>query len=250
MKMKLVSLWAMILLVAAGCRKNDGDATLPPPPPPPPPANALLVVKITGGYITPAMVDSAFAVWTKAGEEKKVKMEKRNDSLLVNLSEFSEGNGTMAIRVYTTKKFAQHYNSQWFLSKDIELKRSTAVVFGGPDGFNDANWLPRALIKDGIGHEALVALRPEDAYFSIKEFGHPVVKLEVTREYWQTKGGLTMAGGGQWRCNTGCGAVTNTDFFNFLPAMIGNKQWDHIEWYIMFWTDANGGWSIQLNHTL
>jgi hypothetical protein len=246
MKLKLVSLWTIIILMAAGCRKKDGDTT---PPPPPPPANAVLAVKITGAYITPGLVDSAFAVWTLAGQEKKVKMEKRNDSLVVSLGEFNEGSGTMAIRLYTTKKFAQHFNSQWFLSKNIELKRSIPVVFVGPNEFKDGDWLPRALVKDGIGHEALVALRPEDAYFSIKEFGHPVVKLEVTREYWQTRGGLVKAGGGQWECNTGCGAVTNTDFFNFLPGMIGNKQWDHIEWYIMFWTDANGGWSIQLNHT-
>ena len=60
-------------------------------------------------------------------------------------------------------------------------------------------------------------------------------------------------GGGEWKCSAGCidanGNIENQTFFDFLPAQIGTKPWNHIEIGILYETDRWGaGPVLALNH--
>jgi hypothetical protein len=124
------------------------------------------------------------------------------------------------------------------------MQKNTSLHYEGPSSFSDAGWFPRVQLKDQIGHEAVVALRPDDAYFFVRDPGHAVIQLKVGRAYWQTVGGVFFAGGDLWTCTQNCNYVANEEHFKSLPQRIGNKPWNHISITILFETDVNGGGSV------
>ncbi len=148
---------------------------------------------------------------------------------------------------------SNQYFTEWLFKKTISIEKTKAVSYTGPKTFFDTSWLPRVLLKDGIGHAALLGLRPEDPYFLVKDLQQNVVSLSVEKAYWQTKGGVQQVGGGVFTCKTGCvngnGDVENFQFFHFLPNQIGARNWNHISLTVLYETDPNGGgWLLTLEH--
>lgn len=226
------------------CKKDKDPVSTPGPLP-------VLAVKLSPSYLAASQVDSAFAIWVTGTAQQRVKMEVRNDSLITPLSLLNEGNGELTIHLFTQKKYQNQYLGQWLLRKTVSLQKTKALSYSGPSSFNDADWLPRVKINDGVGHEAIVALRPDDAYFLVKDPGHPVAKLVVERSYWKTIGGVQAVGQKVWECTTGCMGQANEEFFRNFPAMIGTKPWNHISIIILFEINNNGqGWGISLEHDL
>ncbi|MBL7741077.1 MAG: hypothetical protein JNK14_17780 [Chitinophagaceae bacterium] len=232
-------IFSFVLLAAAGCRKD---------PPPPSSVKALLSVKLDQPYLTITQVDSAFAIWKTNGQEQRIKLTISHDSLLTDMNAFNEGNGELTLHIFSNKKYSNQYFGEWVSHKNISIQKTRALGYNGPSSFYDAAWLPRVDLQDAIGHRAIMALRPDDAYFLVKDPGHPLFELVVNREYWKTTGGIQFAGGDTWQCTTQCTDIVNEEFFSSLPQRIGNKPWNHISINILFATDANGGWGLSLEH--
>lgn len=238
MKIRFIPGYIAFILLVTACKKenNPGIPTVP---------KNQLIVALNAQYMDGSKLDSALAVWNVNGRQTIVKMALGHDSLLADLDAFQEGDGHLTLQLYSTIKFENQYSSQWLQEKDLSLKHNRSVAFDGPSGFKDANWLPRVQLRDGIGHLAVVGLRPEDPFFQVINVPAGVLQLVVSREYWHTKSGPVKVGGGEFQCSGGCknseGDVINNTFFHFLPQQVGTKTWNHIEIVILYIEDKNGG---------
>lgn len=232
---------ALIVMVAA-CRKpvteKPGHTGKP-----------VLSIKLDQPYLTAANADSAIATWTTNGQEQRIRLTLRNDSLLADMNVFNEGNGQLVLHIFSNKKYSNQYFGQWVLKKTVSLKKNKTTAFAGPASFYDAAWFPRVELKDAIGHEAVIALRPDDPYFLVKKPNHDMYQYTVDRSYWKTIGGIAMAGRDIWRCTTGCADTPNEEFFKSLPGRIGTKPWNHLSIAVLFEINDGGeGWVLNLEH--
>lgn len=225
-----------LLLSFSSCKKD--------PIGPPQVVASVLSVKLHQTYLAAAHIDSAFATWKINGSEQKARLQLSGDSLKADINSWQEGNGTITLHIYANKKYSNQYLGQWVSVKQVSFQKHASLHFEGPQSFSDAAWLPRVYLKDQIGHEAVVALRPDDAYFFVKNPGHSFLRLTVDRAYWKTTGGVFLAGEMIWRCTQNCTDVVEEDYFKALPQRIGNALWNHISIIILFETDINGGGSV------
>jgi len=212
---------------------------------------SVLSIKLQQHYLNAAQVDSAFAIWKINGSEQRVRLQLSGDSLKADISSWENGSGTLILHIYTNKKYSNQYLGQWESGRRVIMQKNTSLHYEGPSSFNDVAWFPRVQLKDQVGHEAVVALRPDDAYFFVKNPGHAIIQLRVGRAYWQTVGGVFFAGGDLWTCTQDCNYVANEEHFKSLPQRIGNNPWNHISITILFETDPNGGgYVLSLEHNL
>jgi hypothetical protein len=233
-------LFVSLLLASVGCKKNP-EAVSPAKSP-------VLSVQLTQAYLRGTQVDSAFVNWKTGSTQQRFKMEQRNDSLVVPMNAFIEGNGELTIHIFANKKYSNQYLGQWLLRKTVRLEKTKTTSYTGPASFFDTDWFPRVELKDAIGHEATIALRPDDAYFIVKDPGHPIQQLTVERSYWKTVGGIQLAGREIWQCSSNCTGIANEEHFKTLPQRIGTKPWNHISIVVFFQVDDNSGWIIDLEH--
>jgi len=222
-----------VLLFAAACKKDHEN--------PAPADKAILSVKLNNTYLGAAQVDSAFAIWKTNASEQLIKMQVRNDSLITDMGAFNEGSGQLTLQIYSNKKYSNQYYAQSVSRNTISLQKTQSVSFDGPTSFFDAAWFPRIELADAIGHKAVMALRPDDAYFLVKNPGHAITKLTVERAYWNLIGGIQLAGVAVWECYTGCTDVPNDEYFKVLPSRIGDRPWNHISLTVIFEIDPIGG---------
>lgn len=216
-----------------------------------PPVTNYLSVKMNPIFLTALQVDSAFAIWKTDTDTQRLQFSISNDSLLIDMKELNEGSGELSFEIFSNIKYLNQYPGQWFGKKNIILQQSKALSYKGPDSFNDADWFPRVELKDGIGHAAIVALRPDDPYFMVKNPDHPSLRLTVDRGYWKTVGGVQFAGGNTWTCANDCFNVPNENFFASLPTRIGEKPWNHISIIILFEVNnEGGGWVLNFEYNL
>lgn len=244
--MKYILSIAFCAFLLSACSDKDLEPGQPVNPGP-----ALLSVKLGSQYLSAAKVDSAIAIWKLNGQEQRFKMIVRNDSLITPMEPFQEGTGQLLIYVYSNIKYRNQYLGEFAFRKTVALQKTQGLSYNGPVSFNDAAWFPRVELKDGIGHRAVVALRPDDPYFMVEDpEWHNVYEYVVDRSYWKTVGGIQFVGGNTWECKNNCTGVDNEEFFANLPARIGDRPWNHISIYILFSTDQNGGWAINLEHEI
>lgn len=227
----------IFLFSVSSCKKNSAttiQAVMP-----------FLSVKLASQYLDVTKVDSAYAFWEVNNTVQKIKMSIHNDSLVADMKLFIEGNGIITICIFSSKRFDASGSSQWILTKPLHITRTSATNYSGPISFFDNNWKPRAALNDGAGHKAMIGLRPDDSYFLIENAAVGYYQLAVDKNYWKLGGGIQLIGGGTWNCRTGClnanGNVENTNFFDFIPGQIGARSWNHVEIYVMFQTDPQGG---------
>jgi len=239
------------LIVFSSCRKD-------PPQHHTPPAtekdSTVLAINLNDFYMPANKVDSASAVWEANGIRQQIKLHVGENKLTANLEKFTEGTGQMTMTLYSKLKFGGYAASQWVLEKEMAIDHKMAIVFSAPGNFNDMLWSPRALLKDGVGHSAVVALRPDDPYFLVKDVPANLGKIVVYRGYWNTVNGVRQVAGKEWQCFTNCidanGNIENNEFFSFFPSSIGNRTWNHIEIIILYEEPNGWGTIIDLNHTL
>lgn len=233
---------ACIVLFAASCKKDPVPA-----PPPPPPAKPVVAVKLSDPYLSIAQVDSAFATWTiPGGQTQRFKMQVGHDSLLVDRALFTDGQGKLTIEIFSNKKLNNQYLTRFVLTRNIALAHVGVNAFAGPKNFFDPDWLPRVELKDAIGHEAIVALRPEDPYFLIKDSKHAIVGWALDRNYSK---GINVIAGKVWTCTSGCTNKENVDFFTNFPQQIGAKEWKHISITVIYEIDHTGqAWMLNLEY--
>lgn len=243
--MKVIGAWlALILLLSfVSCRK-DHEVVIPP-------QKGHLSVNLAEQYLGAAQVDSAIATWTVGEEKNQVRMLVRNDSLIAELEQFREGNGTLIIQVFSNKKFGNQYKSQWLFQNATQINRKKDLGFEGPASFFDSGWKPRVDLTDAIGHRAIIGMRPDDAYFKIVGVGPEVKSLTVDKSYWKTTGGVQLAGQGIWKCSNACtdcsGNVENDEYFKMMPDHMKNAPWNHISLIVLYETNQTGmGWLLTL----
>lgn len=244
MKPLLYLLLGMSVFTTA-CRKNSVQTPAVPDP--------LLSVKLNPVFLGATQADSAVAGWRQGSTEKVMRMQISHDSLVLPIAAFAEGQGELTLRLFANKKLSNQYLTEWVLKKTISIEKTKALHYSGPQHFFDTGWLPRVLLKDAIGHAALLGLRPDDPYFLVKDLQQNVLSLSVEKTYWQTRGGVQQVGGGVFTCKGGClngnGNIENTQFFRFLPAQMGTHSWNHISLTVLYETDPNGGgWLLTLEH--
>lgn len=238
------------LFIFSSCRKDPTppETELPTKDP------VVLAINLNDFYMPASKVDSALAIWEVNGNRQEIKLNSANNKLTADLEKFTEGTGKLVLTLFTKMKFGNHTSSHWILEKDMAINHKTSAVFSAPGNFNDMLWSPRALLKDGVGHSAIVALRPDDPYFLVKDVPANLEKIVVFRGYWNTVNGVRQVAGREWECVTNCidanGNIENKEFFSFFPSSIGNRTWNHIEIIILY--EEPNGWAsiIDLNHTL
>ena len=241
----VINLLVLLSLAGASCKKDPVQQ--------PPASSPVLSVKLNPAFLGAMQADSAIATWKQGAAEQIVRLQLRNDSLVAPLALFAEGMGELWIQIFSNKKLGNQYFTEWVFKKTVAIEKTKTIIYAGPQTFFDAGWLPRVLLKDGIGHAALLGLRPDDPYFLVKDLQQNVVSLSVEKAYWQTKGGVQQVGGGIFTCKGGClngsGNVENVQFFNFLPNQIGTRNWNHISLTVLYETDPNGGgWLLTLEY--
>ncbi|MBN9381854.1 MAG: hypothetical protein J0H74_13875 [Chitinophagaceae bacterium] len=239
---------AVCLGLCSSCKKDRVS-------PEPGPGNRNISVELDRSYIGALLVDSAVAIWEISGQQTQVLLQKNGDTLHTDMQGFQPGNGTLTIKVFSKLKFGVSYLSQWVFSRQLTLSGKNGLVIAGPKSFSDEQWKPRVELKDGIGHFSVVALRPDDPYFFVKDVPDNLNKIVVARDYWKQGGGVFRIGGGEWQCTVNCrngnGHIENREFFSFLPAQIGTASWNHIEITILYVEDEWGGGAVlSMTHTL
>lgn len=233
-----------VIIALTACKK-DHDVITPSPKP-------ILSVSLTLSYLDAQKIDSAFAIWRIGGQEQRMKMLLRNDSLLTDMNTFIEGAGDLTIHLFTGKKFRNQYASQWILKKDLTIRKNKALSYKGPSSFLDSDWFARVELTDAVGHQALVGLRPEDAYFSVQKPPHDLYRLTVSKGYSK---GINIIGEGVWTSDSSCfdgkDSMENNTSFAFLPGRIGTTAWSHISVVVLYEINHNGeGWVLSLEHDL
>jgi hypothetical protein len=215
-----------------------------------------MAVNLDNLYIPSNRIDSAIATWNMGIHHQEIRlvMNIEQNKLTANLEKFMEGTGKLTITLFSQKRFGNHRSSEFVMEKDLAIDHKNSVAFSAPASFNDMSWSPRAVLADGIGHVAVVALRPDDPYFMVKGVPANLTKMVVYRSYWNTAGGGRLIAGREWECSTGCsnsnGNIENKQFFSFLPAAIGNSAWNHIEIVLKYEVPNNWTYLLDLNHTL
>ncbi|HYK56487.1 MAG TPA: hypothetical protein VEV15_08395, partial [Flavisolibacter sp.] len=115
------------------------------------------------------------------------------------------------------------------------------------------NWFPRVILIDApTNFTAIVALRPDDAYFLLKNIPAGF-KIELERHYVATPGGAVIVGGGLWKCNTVCtderGIIENRDFFRPLAGQMKDRVYKMVEVGIgLFGDNYSSGPGFYFNH--
>lgn len=217
----------------------------------PQPDASKLSVALQQTYLANNQIDSAFATWEVPGQQKKIQFNLTGDQLITNIREWTSGPGTLTVHIYGKKNYQGNYSGEWEFQQEMTIKENNAVQLNGPASFSDPKWKPRIILKDNIGHEAIVALRPGDPYFFVKNIGHETLELSVDRGYWQTVGGIHMAGRKVWNCYSNCTGEANEEYFNTLPAQIGTKPWNHISITIRYQTNDDGsGFLLGFEHDI
>ena len=241
----VIYILVLVALAGVSCKKDPVQQ--------PPASSPVLSVKLNPAFLGAMQADSAIATWQQGSTEKKIQLQISHDSLIAPLSSLTEGQGDLTIQLFSNKKLSNQYFTEWVFKKAVVIEKTKALSYAGPQTFFDAGWLPRVLLKDAICHEALLGLRPDDPYFLVKNLQQNVLSLSVEKAYWQTKGGVQQVGGGVFTCKAGClnsgGDLENAQFFHFLPAQIGTRNWNHISLTVLYETDPNGGgWLLTLEH--
>ena len=249
MKAKLLTAALLSVALITACKKT-------PPPCPPTPgageANPRVAIKLNQAYLSAANIDSATLVWEINGQVQEAKMQLSNDTLFTETTSLSKGTGQLTVQIYSTVLLRQQ-KLQWEKRTPLTMVEQASVHWEAPAHYDDAAWFPRVILVDGpTNFTAIVALRPADPYFLLKNVPAGF-KIELERHYTRVPGGAVIVGGGLWKCNTICtdarGIIENREFFRNLPSQIGNQEWKMVGIGIgLFGSNNTVGPGFYFNH--
>jgi len=240
---KFILLVICTSLFFLSCKKDELQKPL---------ASYNLSLLFNDDYMPLSRVDSAIATWEVNGTKKDIRLTVKEGMLAAPLTDFAEGLGKLSIIVYSTVRFSGVSRSEWAFEKEVDIRHVKEYEYKGPDSFADPSWKPRVVLTSPLGHKAVVALRPDDAYFRIINVGDDVEKLTVHRAYWDLSDKMQAVAEGDWTCETGCRNsnrdVLNKDYFTFFPALLGNKFWDAIRIEVSYRVPVNMTIYVSMTH--
>lgn len=231
----------VLMLLFVSCRKDKDDSSVPE-------ANPILLVEFVGSYLTFSEIDSAQISWESGNQKSQIHFIKRNDSLFLPLNQLPAQIQEFEIQLFAAKRYNNQYQGIWKSAAQINTGSGVSVKLAAPESFADLDWKPRVRLKDAIGHEASLALRPDDAYFKIAPTPHNYPQIVFERAYWNTIGGVQPIANKTWYCQNDCIDQPNDSFFADMPERVGQKNWNHISLTILFQEDlvVGGGWLLTL----
>jgi hypothetical protein len=235
--------------VVFSCHKTDQPAPVTPGRP------ARFEVLLQP-YMTGAALDSAVVETEINGNKHSIQLQHTGDTLYCPIDSIPAGDLKIAVTIYPAKLVASR-RLLWTTGQlTISNNRKSMLSYKGPDSFTDAQWLPRLFIPDPVLNLTFIAgLRPSDSYFVLKNINPAFVDIEVYKEFFKTKGGVSQVAGKSFACMY-CPIVNKTIenevAFAGIPQQIGPKQWDHIEISASFGDGdyRHGWWVLTFNFTL
>jgi hypothetical protein len=239
----------MGLVLLAGCKK---EPIKPTPAPAPAEENPRVAIKLNSGYLPAGKVDSAVLVWEINGQLQQATMQLSNDTLFTETKNLTRGAGRLTVQLFSQTTLRQQ-NLQWEKRTELTLREKESVNWPAPTGYDDAAWFPRVILIDAPStFTAIVALRPADPYFFLKNIPAGF-KIELERHYTRIPGGAEIVGGGLWKCNTVCtdarGIIENRQYFSNLPAQMAGREWKMVEIGIgLFGNNSTSGPGFYFNH--
>jgi hypothetical protein len=218
--------WLCIAAGFAACKK-------PPFNPPP----QYLCVTLNN-YMPQAKVDSAFAIWETNGQKQVIPLERKDNVLFAALRKFRQGTGRLQVSIRSNIQFS-NASSEWVHEEQASIQHNIDKTIPGPASYNDAQWLPRAVIVISHAGKTLLGvlgMRPGDPYFSFQH-NSSVSEILVGRSYFHiTPSRNDQIAGKEWKCVNACGQVNglieNTTHFRSLKEEVGTRQWNIIEYEI------------------
>lgn len=206
-------------LLLGACKKSKEEGTTPA-------ASRNLEIRLDTGYMPVNKIDSAIVEWKINGASKTIQLQLSGDTLRAPLQEFSEGTGQLTIQLYTKVKVSNN-DLQWEKRWQFQLQHNEPVLLKGPTNYEDANWLPRVILTESFTKFiAILAVRPEDPYFCLKNLPAKYPYIEFERGYYKIPGGVEYAGYGYYKCNGTCGTeLEDRSFFANMGNMVGIKPW-------------------------
>ncbi|HYK55678.1 MAG TPA: hypothetical protein VEV15_04305, partial [Flavisolibacter sp.] len=194
MKARMTIALLSIILLAA-CEKQ--------PLSPPVEKNHRIAIKLNDTYLAAEKIDSALLFWEINGKVQTQRLQLSHDTLFTETKHLDKGTGVLTVQLFTSIELRQR-KLQWEKRTDLTLKDGQSIDWAAPLNFEDNNWFPRVIMIDApTNFTAIVALRPDDAYFLLKNVPAGF-KIELERHYVATPGGAVIVGGGLWKCNTVC----------------------------------------------
>ena len=245
MNLRLIA--AASLLILTACKKDKtGTVTVPPT------SSKLVTVILNPEYLPLSKIDSALITWVNGDKTDTVKLNPLNNDLAVSFDKLPAGEKQYQLHLFTSQKLGFH-KVLWQKEFTVALSQRNALNVVAPLNINDVNWLPRVILNDQSGLQAFSGIRPADPYFRIHKIAQEWKEFAMDRSYWNTIGPDTKVGGAEWQGNNlldGSGSYENDDFYDFLPAQIGNKAWNHLEIVMLFTNAANTQTRmLNFNHT-
>jgi hypothetical protein len=247
MKTSIITTALLIGVAFSACKKDKDE-----PAPLPPAAVQRIAIKLNTDYLTASNVDSALVIWNVNGQVEEKKMQLSNDTLFIATKDLTEGTGQLYLQVFSNVKLRQR-NLQWEKGMATTVKHKESINVAAPVSYTDPDWFPRVILRDPPALlTAIVALRPEDPYFFMKNIPEGF-KIELERHYTVVPGGAVIVGGGLWKCNTVCtdarGIIENRTYFSQLPAQINGRKWAMVGVGIgLFGNNNNSGGVFYFNH--
>lgn len=233
-----------VMAIIGGCNKAKEN-------PFPGDKNPRVAVKLNSHYLPAGKVDSAIVTWNINGQIQQERMQVSGDTLFTEISKLSKGSGRLTIQLFSSVQLRQQ-NLQWEKGVDATLK-DVSMNITAPVDIDDPAWFPRVIMIDPpTKFTAIVALRPADPYFLLKNVPTGY-KIELERKYAAVPGGAVIVGSGLWKCNAVCtdarGIIENREFFSGLPSQIGQRQWKMVEIGIgLFGSGYTTGPNFYFNH--
>lgn len=230
---KIFTLAAVLIITLAGfvaCKKEPVSVNNGNPPATP---DAQLQVALNDSYLPAAKIDSAIAVWEVAGTGQTVPLEVEGNKLTTDLANFvRSGSGTLTVQLFTQAK-VNDMPLQWEQRFAYTLNRKTAVQLTAPSDFKDPSWNPRAISRSEISvakGTVIIALRPEDAYFELKDVAPDIAKrIEIVRSFYLNDTTALVASRG-WMGQAADldtkGGYINRNHFADLPAQMAGRTWN------------------------
>lgn len=206
-------------LLLGACKKNKEELRAPAGP-------GNLDIRLEPGYMPATKIDSAIAVWEINGTSKTIKLQLNGDTLRAPLQQFGEGNGQLTIQLYTKVK-VNNTDLQWEKRWQFQLHHNEPILLQGPANYEDKDWMPRVILTESFTKFiAILAVRPEDPYFCLKNLPAKYPYIELERGYYKIPGGVEYAGYGYYKCNGTCGTdFEDRNFFANMGNMVGIKPW-------------------------
>jgi hypothetical protein len=230
-----------------GCTKTGTS-----PVPPTAEKNASIVIKLNNNYLPAEKIDSAVLSWEINGKLHQESMHLSNDTLSIKTKSLDKGDGMLTLQLFTSVRLRER-KLQWEKRWNVNLKAGENIHVPAPVSFEDNGWFPRIIMLDPPNRfTAIVALRPDDAYFFMKDIPTGF-KIELERNYVATPGGAVIIGGGLWQCNTVCtdakGVIENREFFRPLAERMNGRTYKMVEVGIgLFGNNSMPGPGFYFNH--